>query len=452
MTIEFSNDWQGFKAGQTRTLDAATEAAAIGARVARSVTAAPAPPVAVTAQATTPGGTPDQLLAGGVPIGAVSGAGNLDYFPIAAFFPGWATTKPAGGPLAPTPSWSLIPDNRVPLIGKFDDAQQVWCDYQLELMRDYGIKGVAVEVFFQNGTIDPVYDYWLSLYQASTVANKPKLMLMWVANTNQGIYSSANWSTVIQRFLPYFRDANYLKIDGKPAWAVFDVPTMQTIMTNDVGVKTAIAALRTACAEFGGVFTVGFVNNATSYWMGTVSTAQAGAWDAITCYTNFFRYQNGQDTAQSYSAGESTYSNRFSKAVYGTDAAGTQAGQTGLTFHSWFGNSGYPKPPVFNQPALTSNGWAGTTVPELWVPVNTGWAPKPWDGASTDDANPADAEFELQCLDARSSADAYRETKCKHGVVFISAWNELGEGQYIIPTKGTGYGRLEVIRKIFGKR
>ncbi len=37
MTVEFINDWQGFKAGQTRTLDAASEAAAVGAHSARYV-------------------------------------------------------------------------------------------------------------------------------------------------------------------------------------------------------------------------------------------------------------------------------------------------------------------------------------------------------------------------------------------------------------------------------
>ncbi|MBT9493866.1 MAG: SGNH/GDSL hydrolase family protein [Paucibacter sp.] len=41
MTIEFFNDWQGFKAGQTRSPGASIETAAIGAGVARLVPAAP---------------------------------------------------------------------------------------------------------------------------------------------------------------------------------------------------------------------------------------------------------------------------------------------------------------------------------------------------------------------------------------------------------------------------
>jgi lysophospholipase L1-like esterase len=47
MTIRFVNDWNGYKEGQTRTLSAADEAAAVAARVAVSVTAAPDPQVPV---------------------------------------------------------------------------------------------------------------------------------------------------------------------------------------------------------------------------------------------------------------------------------------------------------------------------------------------------------------------------------------------------------------------
>ena len=37
-------------------------------------------------------------------------------------------------------------------------------------------------------------------------------------------------------------------------------------------------------------------------------------------------------------------------------------------------------------------------------------------------------------------------------LVLIYAWNELGEGGNILPTEGDGYGYLEAIKEVFGKK
>ncbi len=374
---------------------------------------------------------------------------SLDYFPIVAVFPGW---NPADGggpfPLAP---WSVIPNNRVPLIGKYDERSQAVVDYQLELMRDFGIRGVCVLMYFKNAGLEPYLNHFLDRYMTSTVRDKPKLVLMWVVQTNAGIYNAANFPTLIQKFLPYYRDPNYLKIDGKPAMMIFDVSVFRQRMGNTDGqVVTAVNQLKTACVpEFGGCYTVAMNSDSSAFWMNTISAH--GVWDAVTTYTVFFKFANGADTAQTYPAQtQAQQYNRLAEAIYSNDALGTEAGQTTATFHSWFGNAGFPRPAVFSQGALTSSGWAGTSVPEIWAPIATGWAPKPWNPSDTFDASPTDAQFEAHLLNARSAIDAYYGTKTKRGICFVTAWNEFGEGQYIMPTAGQGYSRLEAIRAVFG--
>lgn len=73
MTITFSNDWGSYKAGQTRTLTAAEETAAVGARVATYAVAAPAAPVDVRFDPS----SSSLLGPDGKPVSPVSGAGGV---------------------------------------------------------------------------------------------------------------------------------------------------------------------------------------------------------------------------------------------------------------------------------------------------------------------------------------------------------------------------------------
>jgi uncharacterized protein (TIGR03437 family) len=91
---------------------------------------------------------------------------------------------------------------------------------------------------------------------------------------------------------------------------------------------------------------------------------------------------------------------------------------------------------------------AASNVPYL-IPTepgndNTPWGPydAPFEFVNT---GPTPAEFQQMLEMAKSRIDSGKAP----GIVFVTAWNELGEGNYVEPTTGQGFGNLDAIRSVF---
>ena len=101
---------------------------------------------------------------------------------------------------------------------------------------------------------------------------------------------------------------------------------------------------------------------------------------------------------------------------------------------------------------------SGDAVP--YVPnVIAGFDPRPWEEHAPSFAPPSEAEWEAALLQARGLAAGAGNDKFGfpdatapsgvRGAVMIYAWNELGEGGIVAPTKGAGTMMLDVLARVF---
>lgn len=89
------------------------------------------------------------------------------------------------------------------------------------------------------------------------------------------------------------------------------------------------------------------------------------------------------------------------------------------------------------------------------IPVITsGWDPRPWPGTAKGSPYYPDRtpkKFKIFCRLARDWIGSNEKSVVVPKTVLIYAWNELGEGGYILPTVGEGYSYLKAIKEVFGK-
>lgn len=358
-----------------------------------------------------------------------------DYTIGAFYFPGWST--PGGGPNAAAP-WAVIPENRIPLIGAFDETLQEVADYNLTLAKDYGIKFFAYDWYADivGGAYVPMLAHAINNHQSSTVTDKPRFCVNFCIQTNAEKFNPTTWGAIYRVWVDqYFSDANYQTFDGKPLVMIFDAATFQGCMGgNTAGVDAALDEARAYAVSrgFAGIHFVGLQSDTTNYWM---TQCEAASWDGISSYTVFFKYENYGDTP---GAAPLNYA-ALDDAIYGPNVD---------SVHSWWGNSGYANPPAWPSPALSSLGWPGRSIASFIAPIAAGYDERPWNSDSQLAGIPTDAQFEAHLIKARSAIDAYRDKT--HGFGIITAWNEFGEGQYLVPTKANGFGRLQAVRRVFG--
>jgi hypothetical protein len=129
---------------------------------------------------------------------------------------------------------------------------------------------------------------------------------------------------------------------------------------------------------------------------------------------------------------------------------------TGYNFHS---SGGVPPGKVGKYDYLAKGHlsiWDSmTTLGKPVIPVITsGWDPRPWPGTAKGSPYYPDRtpkKFKIFCRLARDWIGSNEKSVVVPKTVLIYAWNELGEGGYILPTVGEGYGYLKAIKEVFGK-
>jgi hypothetical protein len=129
---------------------------------------------------------------------------------------------------------------------------------------------------------------------------------------------------------------------------------------------------------------------------------------------------------------------------------------TGYNF-AWLGNTQAREPGAYDSLAkghLSIWDSMATLVKPIIPLITSGWDPRPWPGEAKvssyfPDRTPQ--KFNNFCRSARDWIDAHERDVVVPKTVLIYAWNELGEGGYILPTVGDGYAYLEAIKKVFGK-
>jgi IPT/TIG domain-containing protein/glycosyl transferase family WbsX len=387
--------------------------ALLTAAVPASAIAAPGPD-AVAVVNPTPGGGTSAALNFAVPCVIPSSApasGQTNARLGAYYFDGWS------GPL------SNFHFQGLPL-GPYQDRQpfSAWQDnsicaveQQLATAHNFGIDFFVFDWYFNVAVNDPGENLNSALQITQALPNRYGMQyaILYVDSPPFDVQPT-NWTTAVNEWVGYMIDPDYVQVSGKPVMFIIDVGEMRSDFGTSVAVSGALQQLSAAAQAQGlsGVYVVGGfgVPDGT---MGQNSlsdgfaVAQADGYDAIAFYNYAFAPPpvNGMLPFSTLSA-------------------------AGL----W----------TWNQAAQSS--------PLPFIPTAmAGWDPRPWNETESISGDlmwysrtPQDVATLAQAAIVWAAANPLLrpEPPPTPPLVLIEAWNELGEGSYVIPTAGdgTGYG------------
>ncbi len=220
--------------------------------------------------------------------------------------------------------------------------------------------------------------------------NKDRIKFGLLVANHQGfqITGTENWGKATEFWMQYFNDPQYVKVDGKPLVVIF----------NSRGIENEDLARMQVIAEKGG--------------LNGLSIAGCGK----TSEKNF-SYRTHYNIIPGYSAGSEEH-----KFIEIADAHRKE--------------------------------WAGTEQQPYIPQIIVGWDKRPWErkdgggqGWYFPDHTPQ--QFKDLLTDAILWMDEHPKETPKERMVLVYAWNELGEGGYLVPTKGDPEASfLKVIKEV----
>lgn len=337
--------------------------------------------------------------------GAATAAGSMATSPYQVgvfYYPGWA---PSTNPKAPPDPWQRIrafPD-REPLEGWYTEGEVPVMETQIRWMAEGGLSFVAFDWYWTNGR--PRNEHAVRAYQQAGNKGLLHYTLLW-ANHEKHPTSMDDFKTMVAYWADqYFKDKEYLKIDGKPVVFIFAPPLLEAkAKAFDSSTTELLATARAVAREHGlpGLYVIG------SAPAGEFARKNAKLWgyDALSSYN--------------YSAGRSI----------------------GLLSSYDLFDAGYQE--HWNWIVQNAN------LPYV-IPMSSGWDKRPWGGSPDprrDQASSTPEQFQKHLQAARALMDQNPDKTMRMGV--ICCWNEYGEGSYIEPTKKYGQRYLQAVKSVFG--
>ncbi len=342
-------------------------------------------------------------------INLASSASAGDYLIGTYYFPGWTTG--AKGLEFSTP-WLPIQKfpEKEPAMGWYSDSDSAVLKQQITWMKEAGLGFVAFDWYWDGK--NTYLEHALNAFRASKTPGEMKFSILW-ANHYKFPGGLPEYRLMIRYWIArYFRDPDFLIVDGKPAVFIFGVDAFNDA-AKTIGVSTTeLINTANALAQQAGYPGIYFIGGtpALEHWANGVA-AQSG-FSALSAY-NYHKGYSGT------AASETTQGNEYNRLVN----AYRQNWQ-------WFVSKG--------------------TLPYV-IPMTSGWDKRPWGGSKDpkhDNSISTPDQFESHLLEARRLMDAAPDKTRRMGV--ICCWNEFGEGSYIEPTKKDGFSYLKKVKNVFG--
>jgi glycosyl transferase family WbsX/List-Bact-rpt repeat protein len=320
------------------------------------------------------------------------------------YFDGWS------GPLSNFHFNGLVrPDangafpEREPLSG-WRDASPAAMNVALEWAQEDAIDFFEFDWFYP--PVDPLLNIALNNYRGLADHHGVGYALLYV-NIDPFVVPANDWAGVADHWAAhYFSSPDYARVDGKPVVFVIDSSRFNEQWGGPAGVNAALETLRQAARAHGlpGVYAVGSVYIGTCVdrvgWDSFAAQLAGEGWDALT--------QNSYPAAACARDGEQPY---------GDIVAAGEAG-----WDRYVQRLGFP------------------AIPQ----VQAGWDPRPWNEAIDGhlwwfDRTPA--QFGSFIRDAAVWSAAHPIPGGP--LLLVNSWNEIGEGQTVVPTRqdGFAYGR-----------
>jgi hypothetical protein len=318
----------------------------------------------------------------------------------AYYFDGWAgRNKLAGDPKEP---WAknapthltrrMIEEfpEREPLWGWRDDSLSVM-ERQIDLAADHGLSFFAFDWYWHdNGRAINKRAIWedplnlgLELFLEAKNNQRLKFCLLVANHEGYKISGTENWSQASDFLMTYFKHPQYLKVGGKPLVIIFHPES---------GDKTGFAYMQEAARKAG---------------LPGIAIASCGDGESKMGYTHKTQYvilPEGNERSEAHPYAELMQAHR----------------------DAWEGN---PEQPYFPL-------------------VMAGWDVRPWEGPTGRGQQPGwyfpdrtPEKFADLLREAISWVDQYPQQTTAERLILIYAWNEIGEGGYLVPTKGDPNGR-----------
>lgn len=309
--------------------------------------------------------------------------------------------------------------SRVSLLGTYDEGNPEVADWEIKWMREHGVDFEQFCWFRPWGAEgnpikepSPLGSALNEGYFYAKYRDDLKFTIMWeTANSHV-----ASVDDVVNNVIPYFveyyfKDPQYLKIDGKPVLSIFSLDGLKNDMPGPADdpylyAREALGALQAACqAEFGGIILLASTNASVD------NTANDTANDAL--FTNLAAC--GFDYTHAYSWGHPT-----------GDVVQTQEGR------------------IQGQQRLASAHGLSE------IPVMTmGFDYSPWVPQQPDAAGGYLTSSQFQALGDWVKNQFMAHADPSRNMVLLDAWNEYGEGHFLLPTPMEGFGYLDAVKAIF---
>ena len=308
------------------------------------------------------------------------------------YFPGWNTYR----------AWSVLnnfPERR-PLLGYYREGDPEVADWQIKWMVEHGVTFIVYDWYWSAGGRSLDHAIHQGYFNAK-YRDQIKFCLLWANHNAAGSSSAEDMVNVTNYWLDnYFTRPDYYKVDGKPVVVIFSTGRL----TDDLGVDGVRQAFDKAreMAKARGLAGIYFI--ACTYPGNTKNLEQEG-YDALSGYN----YPSAGDKGQTV-------------ASYEDNVAGYQDFWTRIADN--------------------------TTL--RYIPVtDPGWDSRPWHGP---DARVRTGKtpllFKQMLLNAKYFVEK-RNPDAKPKMVLVESWNEFGEGDYVEPNAGFGFGHLDAIREVF---
>jgi hypothetical protein len=366
----------------------------------------PSPDI-VTVVNPSPGGGTSTTLSFAVPcpIPAPASASNQSRARVGAYyFDGWSSSLTnfhfQGLPFGPY-------QGRQPLSG-WQDNGACSVEQQLATAHNFGIDFFVFDWYFNTAVNEPGDNLNSALQITHALPDRHGMQyaILYV-DAAPFVVQPADWSSAVAEWVGYMTDPAYTRVNGKPLLVIIDITTMRTTFGSSAAVATALNQLRAAAQAAGlpgvyiaGGISAGYDHNAQSGVFPDTSAAVADGYDALTMYN-----------------------------------------------YAWFGTVTGEQPfSILSESGkwIWSQAVAKSTLPFIPVAMD-GWDPRPWsEGNVWFDRKPTDVSAFVNDAIAWTGANSQLrpEPSPTPPLILVEAWNELGEGSYLIPTAndGTTYG------------
>ena len=272
---------------------------------------------------------------------------------------------------------------------------------QIDLAADNGVDFFLFCWYWRDngGSINPAAIENLSLHKSMelylTAKNKKRLKYSLLVANHSGseILGVENWKEAVRYWTKYFKDPQYITVDGKPLVVIFD--SGKGITDEDLAAMQEVAKKE------------GFKNGIAIAGCGQAVKRKQG-----------FTHSTHYNVIPGYAAGSEAHP--FEELIDATKAQ-----------------------------------WTGTEQ-QPYIPLLTaGWDKRPWEGPDGlgqkegwyfPDSSPE--KFKNFLKDAIQWMNDNPRKTTKERLALIYAWNELGEGGYLVPTKDDpNAAKLKMIKK-----